>query len=135
MIITSINIFGCVYLFVHVYMHACLCTCITETGSKCIIVTSVSMSNQNKMGMLYLMASTVCMLWLQQTSPLLQRRDRRASSSSRDRSESRDDSHRSTSPHTKIKVKELPYWGSTLEASFSEMDSFVHFTITVYHIS
>ncbi|XP_069682760.1 uncharacterized protein GEFmeso isoform X2 [Periplaneta americana] len=39
----------------------------------------------------------------QQTLPLLQRRDRRASSSSRDRSESRDESRRSTSPHAKIK--------------------------------
>jgi hypothetical protein len=50
------------------------------------------------------------MLWFQQTSPLLQRRGHRASSSSRDHSESRDESNRSTSPHAKIKVKELSYF-------------------------
>ncbi|XP_023701495.1 uncharacterized protein LOC111861290 isoform X2 [Cryptotermes secundus] len=39
----------------------------------------------------------------EQTSPLLQRRGRRASSSSRDHSESREESNRSTSPHAKMK--------------------------------
>jgi hypothetical protein len=45
------------------------------------------------------------MSWFQQNSPLLQRRGRRASSSSRDHSESQAESHRSTSPHARFKVK------------------------------
>jgi len=49
--------------------------------------------------------SAVYMSWFQQNSPLLQRRGRRASSSSRDNSESRDESHRSTSPHARLKVQ------------------------------
>jgi hypothetical protein len=74
------------------------------------------------------MPSTVYMLWFQQTSPLLQRRDRRASSSSRDCSANRDGSHRSTSPHARIKVKGLLYWGSILA------DSGTFFGIDVLHV-